>query len=124
MNSTLRHYALWLFGALTLTLTTVLQGQTKQPLDLETVTSGGKKFISDFYPQPVYGLTWLQSGYTYTVAGGDYKSLRVYSSTRAQEQTILTQDELVQLLKPYDNTDELYPLIAYDLTPQCHYLEV
>ncbi len=51
-------------------------------------------------------------------------SLRVYSPTRAQEQTVLTQDELVQLLKPYDDTDKLYPLIAYDFTPQCHYLEV
>ena len=124
MNSILRHYALWLFGALTLTLTTVLQGQTKQPLDLETVTYGGKTFRSDFYPQPVYGLAWLQSGYTYTVDGGDYHSLRVYTPTRGQEQTVLTQGELVQLLKPYDDTDELYPLIAYDFTPQCHYLEV
>ena len=132
MNSTLRHYALWFFGALTLTLTPLLQGQTKQPLDLETVTYGGKTFRSDFYPQPVYGLAWLQSGYTYTVEPGDYgreglgslRSLRVYSPTRAQEQTVLTQDELVQLLKPYDDTDKLYPLIAYDFTPQCHYLEV
>ena len=124
MNSTLRHYALWLFGALTLTLTPLLQGQTKQPLDLETVTSGGKRFWSDFYPQPVYGLTWLQSGYTYTVAGGDYKSLRIYTPTRAQEQTVLTQGELVQLLKPYDDTDKLNPLVAYAFTPQCHYLEV
>lgn len=124
MNSTLRHYALWFFGALTLTFTPLLQGQTKQPLDLETVTYGGKTFRSDFYPQPVYGLAWLQSGYTYTVEGGDYQSLRVYTPTRAQEQTVLTQGELVQLLKPYDDTDKLYPLIAYDFTPQCHYLEV
>ena len=129
MNSTLRHYALWFFGVLTLTLTPLLQGQTKQPLDLETVTYGGKTFRSLFYPQPVYGLAWLQSGYTYTVEPGDYgreglSSLRVYSPTRAQEQTVLTQDELVQLLKPYDDTDKLYPLIAYDFTPQCHYLEV
>ena len=94
MNSILRHYALWLFGALTLTLTTALQGQTKQPLDLETVTYGGKTFRSDFYPQPVYGLAWLQSGYTYTVDGGDYQSLRVYTPTRGQEQTVLTQGEL------------------------------
>ncbi|EEK16748.1 peptidase, S9A/B/C family, catalytic domain protein [Porphyromonas uenonis 60-3] len=132
MNSTLRHYALWFFGALTLTLTPLLQGQTKRPLDLETVTYGGKTFRSDFYPQPVYGLAWLQSGYTYTVEPGDYgreglsslRSLRVYTPTRAQEQTVLTQGELVQLLKPYDDTDKLYPLIAYDFTPQCHYLEV
>lgn len=124
MNSTLRHYALWFFGALTLTFTPLLQGQTKQPLDLETVTYGGKTFRSDFYPQPVYGLAWLQSAYTYTVEGGDYQSLRVYTPTRAQEQTVLTQGELVQLLKPYDDTDKLYPLIAYDFTPQCHYLEV
>ena len=129
MNSTLRHYALWFFGVLTLTLTPLLQGQTKQPLDLETVTYGGKTFRSLFYPKPVYGLAWLQSGYTYTVEPGDYgreglRSLRVYSPTRAQEQTVLTQDELVQLLKPYDDTNELYPLVAYDFTSQCHYLEV
>ena len=124
MTTTLRHHTLWLIGALLLILTPALQGQTKQALDLETVTYGGKSFRSDFYPQPVYGLTWLQSGYTYTVEGGDYRSLRVYTPTRGQEQTVLTQDELVQLLKPYDDTDKLYPLIAYDFTPQCHYLEV
>ena len=64
MTTTLRHHTLWLIGALLLILTPALQGQTKQALDLETVTYGGKSFRSDFYPQPVYGLTWLQSGYT------------------------------------------------------------
>ena len=53
MNSTLRHYALWLFGALTLTLTSVLHGQTKQPLDLETVTYGGKTFRDVYKRQGV-----------------------------------------------------------------------
>ena len=83
MNSTLRHYALWFFGVLTLTLTPLLQGQTKQPLDLETVTYGGKTFRSLFYPQPVYGLAWLQSGYTYTVEPEEPTGLLPDESTGA-----------------------------------------
>ena len=89
-------YALWLFGALTLTLTPLLQGQTKQPLDLETVTYGGKTFRSLFYPQPVYGLAWLQSGYTYTVEPGDYGreglSLIHISAPKPEDQDRLESD--------------------------------
>lgn len=124
MTLTYRHYTLLLFGAFLLALTPLLEAQIKRPLDLETVTSGGDKYLSDFYPQPVYNMGWLQSGYTYTVGGGDYNSLRTYTPTRAIEQTLLTQDELTTLIEPYDETATLYPLVAYDFTPQCRYLQV
>ena len=121
--ATYRHYALLLLGVALLTLSPRLQGQTKRALDLETVTPGGKTF-SDFYPQPVYGTSWLQDGYTYTVAGGDYKTIKIYTPSNGQERTILRQDELSKLLEPYNDTKGLHPLVGYDFTPNCQYLQV
>lgn len=98
--------------------------QERRPLDLETVTSGGSRFLSDFYPAPVYGIKWLPGGYSFFASGSDYGMLQSFDAKTGKARTLLTTEQLTDLLKPYDDVEGLYPMPAYQVTPVYHYLEV